>query len=610
MVDHIRPVTASVVALATETKWGQVLQTPHAYGVVEVYVPDGVARVRGVQLLTKLTHAFDAAPVSLAALTAIADEVMSDDIVSLVLLVPVGSTIYLVSRGRGCVYLKRENKLAKLLENADSLSGSVRPEDTIIAATNGFTRTLTQEEIIGVFDHLTPTEVAEKLTIRLHERNTDEGGAAALIFQAVEEVVTDPQNEDIREAITHAPKISRTILLTRAKAIGRRFMTVNQRMKVRRIVTTMRARNMLSRRHLLVYTIVGLFIISVILGIRRQILSNTKTAVSEILVEAQHSFDEGMALLELNPVKGRERLAAARDLLDPVIAKKLRSEEGKKAKELYDEVAKNLTRAMRVTKVTPELYFDMSLLKSGAKATDLSLFNEVIGVLDAQGKTAFTLGAVSKKSDIVGGGENFSGSTQIAAYGDKLYVWTPQGIHQIRLSDQKTVATIIPASDEWGSIADMAAFGGNIYLLDTGKSRIWKYVAAEQGFSTLFEYLNPDTLPDLSRATSMSIDGSVWLGTATGNILRFTAGKENSYTPQGADTALGSLLMVYTDDEAKLVYVLDPERHRVVVFDKDGLYISQYVWEASFSPTKIVASESTKKLFLLAEGKIYTIPLQ
>lgn len=92
--------------------------------------------------------------------------------------------------------------------------------------------------------------------------------------------------------------------------------------------------------------------------------------------------------------------------------------------------------------------------------------------------------------------------------------------------------------------------------------------------------------------------------------MRFTAGKENSYTPQGADTALGSLLMVYTDDEAKLVYVLDPERHRVVVFDKDGLYISQYVWEASFSPTKIVASESTKKLFLLAEGKIYTIPLQ
>jgi len=610
MVDHIRPVTASVVALATETKWGQVLQTPHAYGVVEVYVPDGIARVRGVQLLTKLTHAFDTAPVSLSALVSIADEVMSEDVVSLVLLVPVGSTIYLVSRGRGCVYLKRENKLAKLLENTDSLSGTVRPEDTIIAATNGFTQALTHEEIIGVFDHLTPSEVAEKLTIRLHERNTDEGGAAALIFQATEEVVADPQNEDIREAIARTPKISRTILLTHAKAFGRRFMTVNQRVRIRKVVSDMRARNMLSRRHLLVYTIIALFIVSVILGVRKQMLSNTKTAVSEILVEAQHSFDEGMALLELNPVKGRERLTAAPDLWEPVIVRKLRTEEGKKAKELYDEVASNLIRAMRVTEVTPELYFDMSLLKSGAKATDMSLFDEVIGVLDAPGKTAFTLGAASKKSDIVGGGENFAGSTQIAAYGDKLYVWTPQGIHQIRLSDQKTSASIVPASPEWGSIADMAAFGGNLYLLDTGKSRIWKYVATEQGFSTLFEYLNPDTLPDLSRATNMSIDGSVWLGTATGNILRFTAGKENSYTPQGSDTALGTLLMVHTSDEEKLVYVLDSEHHRVVVFDKDGLYISQYVWGASFSPTKIVASESTKKLFLLAEGKIYSIPLQ
>src|SRR3990167_9380116 len=103
-----------------------------------------------------------------------------------------------------------------------------------------------------------------------------------------------------------------------------------------------------------------------------------------------------MALLDLNPVKGRERLTTARDLLAPVISKKLRNEEARKAQGLYDEVTENLTRAMRVTRVTPELYFDMSLLKNGAAATDISLFENTIGVVDAPGKTVYTVGVPSK----------------------------------------------------------------------------------------------------------------------------------------------------------------------------------------------------------------------
>ncbi len=610
MVDHIRPITASVVGLATDIKWGQVLQTPHAYGVVEIHAPDGVARVRGVQLLTKLTNAFDTPPVSLSALSGVADAMMSDDVVSLVLLVPVGTTLYLVSRGVGRVYLKRENRLAKLLEGEQALSGDARYNDTVIAATSGFIRALTQEQIIGVFDHLTPSEVAEKLTIALHEHPGGEGGAA-LIFQ-VNVSEQETREEVATETIETMPTVSvrRAIVLSRAKAIGRRVMTINQRAGLRRLVTRMRASRMFTPRRMLTYAVLALFLLSVVLGIRRQMSASAQSKYTEVFIAAQHSFDEGMALLDLNPVKGRERLRTARDLLTPVISKKLRNEEARKAQGLYDEVTENLTRAMRVTRVTPELYFDMSLLKNGAAATDISLFENTISVVDAPGKTVYTVGVPSKNGSIVGGGEPFAGGLHIAAYGDKLYVWTPQGVHQIRLSDQKTVPAIIPVSPEWGTITDMAAFGGNLYLLDTAKSRIWKYVAAEKGFSTLFEYLNPDTLPDLSHTTNLAIDGSVWLGTNTGKILRFTSGKENSYSLQGADTPTGNHLKVYTNGEVKMVYVLDSENKRVVVYDKDGLYISQYIWDKTFVVTGLVVSESLGKLLLLADGKIYSIDLK
>jgi len=108
----------------------------------------------------------------------------------------------------------------------------------------------------------------------------------------------------------------------------------------------------------------------------------------------------------------------------------------------------------------------------------------------------------------------------------------------------------------------------------------------------------------------MAIDGSVWLATANGKLMRFTSGKENPYILQGADTPLGLGLEVYTGDETKMVYVLDDTNHRVVVFDKEGLYMAQYVWENTLRVMEIVVSESLHKLFLLADGKLFSITLQ
>lgn len=604
-MDFSRPIIASVVGLATDTRWGQVLLTPHAYGVVEIYSPDKIARTKGIQLLTKLTRIFDTPPVSLTALEDIAETLIREDVVSLVLLVPVGTTLYLVSHGSGRVYLRRNNKLAKLIHGNGSLSGNILPGDTVIAASGGFVNALTQEEIIRVFDHLPPQEVAEQLTMRLHEHEHGMGGAA-LIFEMRKAEDTDSNEAEVMLA----PLSRRTIFFAHAKSLGRRVTTAKARARIRQGIRYMRAHPSFSMKHCIFYGVFVLFLLSVGLGVRRQYMTRSQSTLTQVIAQAQHSFDEGMALLDLNPVKGRERLTLARDALAPIVAKKSRSSEVRVAQELYDEVTKNLTRAMHIVNVTPELYFDMGLLKKDAKATDMSLFHKTIGILDAYGKTMYTLDGETKNGAIVGGGAQLDGLIHVATYGDILYVWTPQGIHQIRLSDKKTTLQRIPASPEWGTIADMVVFGGNLYLLDTQKNRIWKYVATENGFSELFEYLNPDTLPDLSHATNLAIDGSVWLGSTNGVIARFTSGKENGYSPQGSDTPLGNRLTVYTHDETKMVYILDHNNQRIVVFDKDGLYISQYVWGSNFHPTSFVVSENVGKLFLLAEGKIYSTDLQ
>lgn len=607
---QIHPRVSSVVGKISDTRWGQVLLTPHAYGVIQVYTPDGIARQKGVEILTKLTRAVSDPPVSLSALELIAEDMMTNDVVSLIVFVPVGNVMYLVCRGKGAVYLNRKDKLAVLIDGDGRLSGEVQAGDTIIAASVGFVDALTRDEIMGVFDHLTPQEVAEKLTILLHERGGAEGGAA-LIFHIEEEKSETHSAPRVSPTASPRRNVSMRPLWHMCVRLARRFTNTRQRGTMRRVwsVWLGKARSVPPKR-MIAGIVVVLFVLSVFFGIasRNANVANTRTA--EVLAAAQHAFDEGVALGDLNPVKGRERLIQARDLLAPIVAKKSSLREAQKAKDLYERVMENLTLAMHVTRVKPDLFFDVALLKSGATASDISLFENTLGILDSSGKTIFTLDVTTKRGAVVAGGEEFTNITHIAAYSDSLFVLGPKGVTRVRPSDQKTTSNIIENASEWGNVTGLVAYGGNLYLLDIVKSRIWKYVATDAGFSELREYLNPDAFPDLSAATNIAIDGSVWLGSIKSAIHRFTLGKENSFTPQGVVPPLGKNLNVFVSDEAKLVYVLDKSSNRVVVLDKDGMYLSQYTWDSSVAPTEIVVSESLKKILLLAAGKIYSIKLE
>ncbi len=597
-----QPTVASVVGQISETRWGQVLQSPNAYAVVEVYVADGGARQSGINIFSKLTNALSKKrPTSLHETIAIVEGALTDDVVTLILMVKVGAILYVASHGGGKVFLKRKQLLAKLVDGTNAIAGTLLPTDTIIAASSCFVSILGEDELASVFDNYTPQEVAEKLTLLLHKHGEASEGGAACIYHVTDIEVETNDVSMVDKGMRYQTKsVLKRIIPQNGRTLLRRWYTMMQeRLKGRTFVS------------LIPSILFLLFLISVVLGIWHQTAITTNSRVRNIITEAEHAFEEGTALLDLNPVKARERLSHAKAILDPLQTRRVTSSDIRKAQILYADVSTSLTKAMQVYIVSPELYFDLSLLKAGGKAEDMSLFDSRIGFLDSVGKTVYALGVLNKNGVIVGGGDLFSTAKQIAAYGDSLYVVTTAGISVVNIQDQKTKLDVIKAAPEWGTIADMDIFGGNIYMLDTLKNRIWKYVATDgREFTELREYLNPDSFPDLSRTTNMSIDGSVWLGTSTGQILRFTQGKENTFVPQGVEPAMGKYLQVYTTDTTQNVYVYDRDNSRIVVLDKDGFYISSYVWKEDIKPVGFVASEATKKFFLLVSGKLYALKIQ
>lgn len=602
----IRPQIASVVGNTDNNHWGQTFSTPAAYGLVEISDESGNARSLGVGVLTALTQELDRPIVSLGALVHLADSIRNPHVVSLILLVPVGSVVYLVTRGRAAVYLKRANQLSRLVADDGALSGEVQEPDTLLLASRGFVQGLTEEELTSVFDHLPPSEIAEKLTLMFHERVRDAGGAG-LIFHVAQLVEEEEKPVGEQMVIAQPAPVAPRVRMTPA-GVRRLVSVLVHRLQRTLPSLTLGRRPMAVAGTLLVLVLFG---VSVLLGIQKQVSRSRTDSVTSVLTQAQYAFDEGVALLDLNPVKGRERLGQAKTLLDPLISSvPSRTKEGRQVAILYEKIGDALTQALHATIAEPELFFDASLLKKGGMATGIAISGDLLGIVDANTKTVYSVSASSKNGQIVAGGDGFANTTRIAAHGDTLYVLTSTGITRISVTDKKTTGDLVKKDAEWGAIASIASFGGNLYLLDTQKGRIWKYVATDRGFSEMREYLNPDTLPDFSTATGMAIDGSVWVSTGQGKILRFAQGREATFVPQGVEPALGTPLAVYTDDTAKNVYVLDGANKRVVVLSKDGVYTAQYGWKGNIAPTAMVVGEKLKKILLLADGKIYAIELK
>ncbi len=592
------------------THWAQILQLPNAYGVVEVAYPDGAARAAGIHILSLLSQQLTDGPVSLKSLSRIVEDAMKDGVYTILITVPVGNILYIVLRGAGDVYLKRGHEFAQLLHGAGEISGEVKIGDTLLLTSAEFSKAIHRNELTQVFDHLPPAEVAERLTLLLHEKEYGEGSAAVILQ------INDTRDLEIPDTRVHmAPaQDAKTPMRSLASYVHpRNLRNLRRYLSPMYIKSSIRRIRSHPKKATAIFTIAlaAIFGISVLFGIWKQATRVKNQSVVNTINDAQHALDEGIALLSLNPVKGRQRLVTAKQLLDPLrTSVSTRSDEGVQVANLYREVTDNLTLAIQIYNVKPELFFDAGLVKKDGKIYSIGLEDTIMGITDQVTKTAYALDVTSKNTQIVGGGQIYTGLSYVAIHGANVYVLTDSGINQVRLTDKKTTANVVKKDPQWGSISALVSFGGNLYLLDNEKSRIWKYVATDTGFSDTREYLNPDTLPDLGRATSMAIDGSVWIGTADGNIMKFTQGRTDTFVPQGVDPAFGENLTVYTSDTTTNLYVLDGAKKRVVVLDKDGTYVAQYVWQDAVTPTQLAVSESQKKIYLLAAGNLYAIGLK
>lgn len=350
-----------------------------------------------------------------------------------------------------------------------------------------------------------------------------------------------------------------------------------------------------------------LLFLSISMGMVEPRRRQNKAQLDTILTEIMHNYEEGVALVDLNPIRARTLLKKARELVESEVAKSPSGKEEQELTAMLKKIDESLAVAVRRYEVSLISYFELSLVKPQGVGSVMSLYQDALVILDLENQAIYRLSLSSKSTRILAGGSDLTASRGIAVHGEDVYVLTDE-VNRVTLPNG-TLEPIVPVDSEWGEIALVSAYAGNIYLLDTQKNQIWKYIRTETGFSTRQDYLLFDTLVDLKNATQMVIDGYVWV-VKDGNIIRFAQGREYPWKLAGLDVTLGSNIDLYTDDTTKNIYILDKDHKRVVVADKDGVYLAQYAWSEDVPISDIVVSEVVKKILLLSGGTIYGIDLK
>lgn len=156
-------------------------------------------------------------------------------------------------------------------------------------------------------------------------------------------------------------------------------------------------------------------------------------------------------------------------------------------------------------------------------------------------------------------------------------------------------------------IVDITFFKTWLYLLDGKNSQIYRYTKTDEGFGNSSNWLK-DERPSLADAKSLAIDGSVYILLTDGKILKFENGKNIEFKIDIIDPPFEAPTKIKTTEESKYLYVLDPPTKRLVVFDKNGQLISQYISENFDDLKDFIVFENEKEIYFLNGSVIFGVP--
>lgn len=539
------------------------------------------------------------------AINEVINEFVSENVeVEIVAAVSLGATLHVGAYGRGRAYLLRHAKTYGLItqkaEKAIVISGKLEKGDVVLIGTSEFFEAFPLGNIRGALSNGI-NNFTETLAPLLHTR-VETGGVGAMVgevrlvddtSQEVAEVLPERRKTGLKQKLVGL--IDVVLKKLPERRIGGRGLTVR--------ADTIDMETKAKRRTAPIVGIIllGLLAVSMFFGIIQRREKLYKEKYEERLTQAWHQYDEASELSGLNKARARELVIAARET-----AKAL-EEEGVKDErltELISKIRENLGKIAGIYEGEADMFLDLGLITDGFSGDDLTMSEGEMVVLDKNERRVVAVDVVTKRTEVVAGPEYLNDALGITSYAGRVFVLSSDGVREV--GDE--VELLIKPDWDPGQVL-MAAFAGNMYILEKNNGKIWRYPGIRLGFSEKQDWLPTGVTPDFSEVVAWSIDGSVWVLRSDGRVLLYSQGAPQNFSLSGLGETSFVFADIYTDEGQNYLYLLDKQGGRMMVFNKEGEYQGEYLNEKLSEAQGIVVSEEEKKLVFLAENKLWEIRL-
>ena len=163
-------------------------------------------------------------------------------------------------------------------------------------------------------------------------------------------------------------------------------------------------------------------------------------------------------------------------------------------------------------------------------------------------------------------------------------------------------------SGSWSSVAGIAAFDDNLYVLDPEANQVHRYLPAAEDYDS-----EPDVLLagqiDLEAAVGLVVNGDIYVVLSTGGVRRFQNGADAGFALGGIDAPIEAANALESVPAIGELYISDSAAKRIVVAGLEGEFRRQLVSSAFTDLRAIAIDAAASQLYVVIGDELLTAPI-
>ena len=541
--------------------------------------------------------------------------------------------LYLSQSGSSEAYLIRDNGVSQITEVSEAsddlflniLSGQVMVEDVILMSSNRILRTLTANELSDILGQADFSKASTQFRQELSQKSEEDllvtiigigkkedTPAAGFLNRMVSagEAVAAPLKEVAQGKTEAAVEKDRPL---EDEATERSAPAPNRQVHTSPAGNAFGALKKITQfrpqKNLVILAGVVLLLLLVGLGIKSiNWESEEEVALRQELTLAREALQQADTfIIQGERDSAKEYLNKANESVQTVFKSKsklFRSD----AQFILAAIKDKQLQVENAKQVTPTMIADLGVKSDNLQARGLLELDGSLFVYDNKSIIKTVRNVVESPAAITTGDSSvLAGSSRPDQKTLILLTDAPRIIEY-----REGIITPMQTQDEnWKKGIDIKTYGRFAYVLAPTDNQIWKYERRSSNYSGGTAYNTGNV--ELADAVSFTIDGSIYVLGASGEITKLFRGQGQDYDFRDIPSVpfSGPNLKLYTSAELDYLYVLDPDNERLLIFtkgDRFATYKRQILYtseEHDLSDVRdFYVDAGGQKVSLLSDSKI------